>query len=274
MIDEACADLGLSCERIGLLTAMNPSPELAMAHCDIVVGKGRVIVEAMACGRAAYVWDLNGGDGWVTPERYELLEGDNFGGQAEPEVMDADRMRSDLKSYRRDMGVANRDLAVCNHSASRHAEALVGLLDRPAPCRDRSYARLRELERLARAARFVEMRAFVLVRENDALRARLAQLDPDFLPEVARSGLAAHLGHRGRWRSLLRLGPESVRDRLRWSAWHLRTRLPRSTVPDLAGENEVLRRRLELVGMERDDLARLLAEVVPEASREPLRGIG
>lgn len=267
MIDEACADLGLECERIGLLTAMNLSPELAMTHSDIVVGKARVIVEAMACGRAAYVWDVNGGDGWVTPERYELLEADNFGGQAEPDVMDAERLRTDLAAYRPEMGVANRDLAVRHHSAGRHAEELVGLFERLEPAPDRTRAPLRELERLARATRSFEVRAFHLVRENDALRARLEQLDPDFVPEVARPSRAAHGGRRARLRRLRALGRGSVRDRLRWRAWRVRVRLSRSAVPDLAGENEVLRRRLELMGVERDELARSLAGAVPD---EPL----
>jgi hypothetical protein len=253
MIDEVCAELGLECERLGLLTAMNRSPELAMTHCDIVVGKARVIVEAMACGRAAYVWDALGGDGWVTPERYELLEADNFGGQAESGVIDAGRLRADLSAYNREMGVVNRDLAARNHSAGRHAEQLVALFERVGAPRDRATAPLLELERSARAVRSFELRAFHLVLENDALRARLAELDPGFVPAVARAGLAPQGGRRTRWRRLRELGRESVRDRFRWHAWRRRTRRRASDVTDLAGENEVLRRRLELIGREREE---------------------
>jgi hypothetical protein len=150
------------------------------------------------------------------------------------------------------MGVVNRDLAVRNHSASRHAEQLVGLFERLEPAPDREHAPLRELERLARATRSFEVRAFHLVRENDALRARLEQLDPDFVPDVARPGRAAHGGRRARLRRLSALGPDSVRDRLRWRAWRMRVRRSRSAVPDLAAENELLRRRLELMAVERD----------------------
>jgi hypothetical protein len=228
-----------------------------------------VIVEAMACGRAAYVWDANGGDGWVTPERYELLEADNFGGQAEPGAIGSERLRSDLSEYHREMGVANRDLAVRYHSAGRHAEELVSLFERLGPCRDRSHAPLRELERLARTTRSFETQAFRLVRENDALRARLAQLDPGFVPGVARAGLAPRLGGRSRLRRLLALGRESVRDRVRWRVWQLRTRLPRQAGRDLAGENELLRRRLELVGVERAELARLLADATADDPLTP-----
>jgi hypothetical protein len=254
MIEAACADLGLECERIGFITSTDLSPELAMTHCDIVVGKARVIVEAMASGRAAYIWDALGGDGWVTPERYELLEADNFGGQAEPGVIDAARLRADLMAYARDMGVANRDLAARNHSAGRHAEQLVALFERLGVPRDRSPGRLRELERAARVARSFEVRAFHLVRENDALRARLAQVDPGFVPAAARASSAARGGRRARLRRLRELGRESLRDGLRWRAWRLRARYAPSPASDLAGENELLRRRLELLGIEREEL--------------------
>ena len=223
-IEAACVGLGLECERIGLLTTPTVRPELAIAHCDVVVGKGRVIVEAMASGRAAYVWDVNGGDGWVTPERYELLEADNFGGQAEDAVIDADRLRRDLAAYRREMGAANRDLAVRHHSAGKHAETLVRLFERLGAPRDRPARLPRELGRLARAARYAEVRAFHLVRENDALRARLAEVDPGFTPVLAGSGARPARGRRARWLGLLALSGGSVRDRLRWRARRLRAR--------------------------------------------------
>jgi hypothetical protein len=84
-----------------------------------VIGKARVIVEAMACGRAAYVYDHNGGDGWITRETYERHAADNFAGQSTLEVVDASRLRRDLGEYRPEMGPANRDLAVLHHSAAR-----------------------------------------------------------------------------------------------------------------------------------------------------------
>ena len=40
----------------------------ALENADIVVGKSRAAVDAMACGRAVYLYDMFGGDGWVTPE--------------------------------------------------------------------------------------------------------------------------------------------------------------------------------------------------------------
>jgi hypothetical protein len=196
MVFEVCASLGLACDHLGARgSASTLEPELRLGRADIVIGKARVIIEAMASGRAAYVYDHNGGDGWVTPERYALLEADNFGGQAEPTVIDAERLRGDLTGYSRLMGPANRDLAVLNHSANRHAQSLVELFQRLVPSDRRVVAPLREMARLARVGWSNECRAGYwggeaqrlraelddvaadrdrLVRENDALRARTA----------------------------------------------------------------------------------------------------
>ena len=57
---------GVECVRLGRPAAATLAPEIAMNDADIVVGKARVIIEAMACGRAAYVYDYAGRDGWVT----------------------------------------------------------------------------------------------------------------------------------------------------------------------------------------------------------------
>lgn len=126
LVASVCDELGIEWRQIGAhgpVADSDPVAELQAA--DIVVGKARAIVEAMSCGRAAYVMDAFGTDGWVTPDRYEELEGDNFAGRVGRSGLTAERLRADLLAYRPEMGVANRDLAIAGHSAGRHAEALV-----------------------------------------------------------------------------------------------------------------------------------------------------
>jgi hypothetical protein len=174
LLESACAGAGIQCAQLGGPSGVwTDEPELELCRADIIFGKARVIVEAMACGRAAYAYDHNGGDGWVTAERYELLESDNFGGQAEPRVTDLDRLREDLAVYSTAMGPVNRDLAVANHSASRHAQELVALFERLAQRRERVDAPLRELSRLARLQWVSENRALKLAAENRRLRDEL-----------------------------------------------------------------------------------------------------
>jgi hypothetical protein len=171
-----CAEANIDCREYGAKGTYTRSPELELAATDVVFGKARVIVEAMASGRAAYVFDHNGGDGWVTPERYELLEADNFGGQAEPVATDLARLRDDLAAYDSGMGPANRDLAVANHSASRHGHELVALFERLAPRVERIDAPVREFSRLARLQWVSEGRAVELGAQVLQLRGELDRL--------------------------------------------------------------------------------------------------
>lgn len=128
MLEGTCRDLGLELVQVGEEGTPRVAPEDAIADADIVVGYGRSVLEAMAMGRAAYVWERAGGDGWVTPETYPALEGNGFSGAATEAVIDAERLREDFAAYRPELGTLAVDLARMHHSAAKHTEALVGLL--------------------------------------------------------------------------------------------------------------------------------------------------
>jgi hypothetical protein len=197
VIDDACAHAGIELVHVGAQTGRQVlEAERILNDADIVVGKARVIVEAMACGRAAYVYDTFGSDGWVTKDSYARLEADNFSGQTGSPPVDLARFRSDLGLYRADMGAANRELAVVNHSANTHAVELVELFERLAPRRSRSRAPLRELGRLVRVQWQTEERAQSLAsearsvrEENEGLKRRVLELEPVAarVPELERS---------------------------------------------------------------------------------------
>lgn len=125
---EVCAELGIEFARVGGPGRDSVQPEEEIAGADIVVGYGRSILEGMAMGKAAYVWERAGGDGWVTPETYEALEADGFSGAASDGVIDRERLREDLAAYRPELGDLAFDLVRQHHSATKHAEALLGLL--------------------------------------------------------------------------------------------------------------------------------------------------
>jgi hypothetical protein len=188
LLRDACGEAGIDLGEHGAKSEYTRTPELELADVDIVFGKARVIVEAMASGRAAYVFDHNGGDGWVTPDRYELLESDNFGGQAEARATTRERLREDLRRYDQAMGTANRDLAVANHSASRHGRELVQLFSGLAPQVERPDAPVRELARVTRLQWETEGRAAWLEAEVLRLRAQVR--------EQPRARIALHLRRR------------------------------------------------------------------------------
>ena len=137
---------GIEVRRVGGSTESYEVAE-ALADADIVVGKSRAVLDAMACGRAVYVFDIFGGDGWVTPELYAALEADHFAGQATDRVIDAAALAGDLSGYRREMGTVNRDLVLQHHRARDHTIALLAAIDEREP-QERSPAPLRELARL------------------------------------------------------------------------------------------------------------------------------
>jgi hypothetical protein len=156
---------------------------------DLVLARGSAVVEALAEGRAVYVYGDEGGDGWVTPERYELLEADGFSGRAEPGATTFERLRAELDDYDASLGPAGRELAQA-HDARTHAQELVAAFDEVKPRRDPVDAPLRELARLvrveaasarnaqahARAAKTASTRATELERELAEARAQSEQL--------------------------------------------------------------------------------------------------
>jgi hypothetical protein len=176
----------------------------------------------MASGRAAYVFDHNGGDGWVTPERYELLEADNFGGQAEAVATDLERLRSDLKSYRPDMGPANRELAVANHSVLKHVQELVLLFQRLNPRASSVDGPLRELARLVRVQATSDRLAYDLAMEAQMLRDRMLDLERHVeerlqeLDATAKDALAREQALREQRRVRIGLAVGRSLDRLRF----------------------------------------------------------
>jgi hypothetical protein len=150
LIVEAWGSAGVECETVGIHGEATPEPASAIAAADIVVGKARAILDAMACGRAAYVLDVVGGDGWVTEARYPAMEADNFAGQATDWSLGRERLLADLADYRPDMGQANRDLVLAHHDARSHAYALVELFRRLGRRPEPAAGPLRELARLVR----------------------------------------------------------------------------------------------------------------------------
>ncbi len=133
VLEEAWAPLGIEIRIAGVrgTTVLDPFAEIADA--DIVVGKGRAILDAMACGRPAYLYDDFGTDGWVTADTHPAMEADGFAGQSRPRLADRDVLRRDLEAYDPAMGVVNRELVLHHHKARNHAHELVRLFRSLAP---------------------------------------------------------------------------------------------------------------------------------------------
>lgn len=165
------------------------APELAMAEADIVVGKGRAVIEAMSCGRPAYLFDSFGGDGWITPDAYPLIEADGFTGQLGDGGLDLEHLAADLVAYDPELGRLGRELVLRHHDARQHAHDVLDVLSGlgaghgRAPTLESEVSRQVEL-RWAAEAQLVELRAH-LRRTDDLRGARLAAAERD--AELARA---------------------------------------------------------------------------------------
>jgi hypothetical protein len=214
VIEAACAEAGLEAVSVGMHRGNRVlESDRVLNEADVVLGKGRVIVEAMACGRAAYVFDLYGSGGWVTNDSYAGLEADNFAGLTSTPPVDVAQLTSDLELYRTDMGAANRELAVVHHSANKHAMELVELFERLAPRPAVRTAPLREMARLVRVQWQSEERAVAFGLEAgdlrdqlEASRRRIDELEllAARLPKVEAELDAARVGSERRVQDLLR----------------------------------------------------------------------
>ncbi|HEU4739148.1 MAG TPA: hypothetical protein VFS54_08725 [Solirubrobacterales bacterium] len=149
MLEEACREAGLELVRAGGAGRQTTDPREALAAADVVIGLGRGILEAMACGRAAFVYDWSGGEGWVTPDSYPAIEADGFAGRGET-VFDAPTLASALKEYDSSMGPVNRDLVVAHHRANDHVQQLVEIFRRLSSPAKRAVVPLAEMARLVR----------------------------------------------------------------------------------------------------------------------------
>lgn len=172
-IVDACARVGVECRLAGRHAGTLDRPEFAISDADFVIGYGRAALEGMASGRAVFVLDWFGRDGWVTPDSYPDLESDGFAGQGTDSVLYRDELVAELGRYTQPMGRINRDLAARRHGAHRHAIQLVELLGRAAGGDSGPGEPPAELGRLLRLLWRHEGRSRELEIENDQLRLQL-----------------------------------------------------------------------------------------------------
>jgi hypothetical protein len=168
---------GVSDYRRGLVQRVLAEARIELDDvADLVLARGSAVVDALAEGRAVYVYGDDGGDGWVTPERYELLEADGFSGRAEPSATTFELLRAELEDYHPALGPAGRELAQA-HDARIHAHELVAAFDDVKPRRDPVEAPLRELARLVRVEAASARRAHAHAREAETAATRQRELE-------------------------------------------------------------------------------------------------
>ncbi|HEU5252377.1 MAG TPA: hypothetical protein VFU16_03500 [Solirubrobacterales bacterium] len=176
-IEAACAAAGIELTQVGGREGQTTDPREALHGVEIVIGYGRSVLEAMACGRAAYVYDWNGGDGWVTAESYPRIEADGFAGRSGERTVDPETLTADLRGYTAAMGPVNHDLVLGHHRANKHAQELLALLEGLTPPPPPPPSPLDEMARLVRLEWRARVEVQGLARENALLHDRLMRAE-------------------------------------------------------------------------------------------------
>ncbi|MFP5257269.1 MAG: glycosyltransferase [Acidimicrobiia bacterium] len=133
-LEATCRRRGIEVRRVGAVggqMVLDPLEEIQAA--DIVVGVGRCIVEAMACGRAAFVYDRWGSDGWLTRESYAAIEAAGFAGRAGTDEPGRSQFEDVLDGYDPVHGTEGYDLAVRHHNARVHSAQVLEVLETLGP---------------------------------------------------------------------------------------------------------------------------------------------
>lgn len=213
MLVDAWENAGIECVQAGTPTEVVVDLAPALASADIVVAKARAALEGMCAGRAVYIYDQYGGDGWVTPDNYPAFEADHFAGQATARPRTGVDLVADLAEYSPEMGVVNHELVRTHHGARHHAIELVAIL-RGAYAREPDQVEVTaEVARLARASGRAEIRSGELWRRMTAAEAQVADAETRAGEAERQLGDARYLLETKRARAGLALG--RVADRLR-----------------------------------------------------------
>jgi hypothetical protein len=191
--------------QVGLMTQPTLDVAAAVAEADIVVGKGRAVLDGMACGRPAFVYDAFGCDGWVTAATYDRFEADAFAGQSDPTVLDPDGLVAALDYYDPAMGRVNRELVLKHHQDRKHTEALVEVFRRLSPVDDDRPTASAELARLTRLRWRSEQEANAMRRLADDLTRRLRETEQQLFVSEQRRRRRARAARRAEAR-LVELG--------------------------------------------------------------------
>lgn len=100
ILRQACAARGIALDAVGLgVGHVAANPEQILGQYDIVFGKARSALEALACGTAVIACDAAGLGGMVTPDNYDTLRSLNFGIRCLRDPITVDGVVSELDRY-------------------------------------------------------------------------------------------------------------------------------------------------------------------------------
>lgn len=127
VIREACGRLEIELDIVGLDGTRTWDVEGRIAEADVVFSLGRGAIESMASGRAVFVYDRFGADGWVTPDTVDDIASHTFSGKRFRRRLTSAELVAELERYDPGMGPANRRIAEERYDIRGHVDRLLAL---------------------------------------------------------------------------------------------------------------------------------------------------
>lgn len=103
-------------------------------NADLVIGVGRSLLDAMACGRPVISFDDRPyyktrmlGYGYITPDKYDKYIKDSFTGNAEQKTLNKLELLKEISKYNPNDGELNRKFILENYSISKTVNAYLNI---------------------------------------------------------------------------------------------------------------------------------------------------
>lgn len=130
LVMDACRGLNLQ-----LITKETFRTELLIQNADLVIGFGRGLMEAMACGRNVISADFRpkymnhfAGAGMITPDNFDLHKRDNFTGRlSSQKPFTADSLRVEMEQYNPTNGERLREKMLQEFNVESIVDQYLGL---------------------------------------------------------------------------------------------------------------------------------------------------
>ena len=184
LVQQACGIIGARLSMIGLQTQSVWDTETYINQNDVVISLGRGCLEGMACGRAVFIFDHFGGDGYLNRENYQEIRKHNFSGRRYRKKYTPETMAAELSRYSQSMGMTNREIVENHHDIKNQTKEYIQLYQKAGEIKldyDSVKIPSRELQFYQNAWRErvqIYNQAVELDKENQKLKEQLAGIKP------------------------------------------------------------------------------------------------
>ena len=127
-IQKSCKIMGIEFRHLGYTSHPKYEVEDYINQSDIVVSLGRGIIEAMACGRPAIVFDRRRGEGYINEGTYRRSRMNNLSGRAYTLDCKSKVIIGEIKKYNPDDGVTNRNIVLRYHNHVKAVDTIMEIV--------------------------------------------------------------------------------------------------------------------------------------------------